>query len=1033
MNKKIITMLTLLLIQSLGAFSQHMPLLNVPSPEVAGLGEYGTVPIGLYTGVPGISVPLHEMQVGGQSFPITAAYHLSSVKPQMQEGCLGLGWSLQVGGYINRSVNGLYDEKMHADGYAPGYYAHAHQLKGMTNEQFAAATRNIRSNASTPSYYELSADEFSFNFFGYSGTFYYNGDDDWTVISDQDIRVEFNPADGEGFVKLKNLRHEIEPGSWGAQGYNNRFFNKFSLITPDGCRYEFGGINATEYSISYYNRNNSDLIATTWQLSKIITPDNRTITYRYEAADLLCDLKYMPQSQTLYEAPCIPHNPSRGRDAMTGFLIMPVRLAGIETPDEDISLNYFEDLAYGSHFWSGALGWNVDEYYPEDIYHPAQEFDRKQFSLFMHTTLDYTTSPLLQESIRKNLKHSVLHRIGIRSRNDASRARSVYFDYTFNNRRKLSLIASREGIPVLIPDYASAPGIFLLRGYKVPVSLTPDKDPEYKFTYNTERPMPTSYTDPETDYWGYYVGSNVSFSAIPQFRKPVPSLIFGQSDVLTEIVYPTGAKNRFVYELNSYSRIVDVTHIQLKKQSGSAGGLRVAAVSRHDRNGVLLDTRKYYYAEDKKAGSASSGILREAPVYGITYTASGGVVLEQMSEGGYFASVTNLISPVVGYSCVIEETLDADGHSQGYIKRSYSNYYADLYGDTHFDEPALYSNAGGESAVKPFTSRSVERGKLLSEETYNSGGKLLKKCIQHYKAVNRDDFKTAHQVAVFFCTDLDYETFSYACVGTLTRVYTYSYLPDSIAETVYPSEGTIPGYNTGRTLSYDSHKLLKQEKTLTSKGSSHTVNYTYPADHSNCQWMVDAHLLSPVVEKITVEGEKSLKETYAYGYHPQGSRYMPYLKSVGSLFDGLDSRTDYQVEKTDVYANPVVTVSRGVTSICLWSYEGRQLIARIENAAYDKVMSLLGKSPESFSAADKPDHTTYKLIEGIRHKLPKARVTIYKYTSGMQIDSVTSPDGQSVFYKYDYLGRLREEYFYEKSAGLLQRKLLNTYDYHYQH
>ncbi len=84
--------------------------------------------------------------------------------------------------------------------------------------------------------------------------------------------------------------------------------------------------------------------------------------------------------------------------------------------------------------------------------------------------------------------------------------------------------------------------------------------------------------------------------------------------------------------------------------------------------------------------------------------------------------------------------------------------------------------------MKPFTSRSVERGKLLSEETYNSGGKLLKKCIQHYKAVNRDDFKTAHQFAVFFCTDLDYETFSYACVGTLTRVYTYSYLPDSIAE-----------------------------------------------------------------------------------------------------------------------------------------------------------------------------------------------------------------------------------------------------------
>ena len=39
MNKKIMTMLALLLTQSLGAFSQHMPLFFVPSPEVAGLGD----------------------------------------------------------------------------------------------------------------------------------------------------------------------------------------------------------------------------------------------------------------------------------------------------------------------------------------------------------------------------------------------------------------------------------------------------------------------------------------------------------------------------------------------------------------------------------------------------------------------------------------------------------------------------------------------------------------------------------------------------------------------------------------------------------------------------------------------------------------------------------------------------------------------------------------------------------------------------------------------------------------------------------
>ena len=94
---------------------------------------------------------------------------------------------------------------------------------------------------------------------------------------------------------------------------------------------------------------------------------------------------------------------------------------------------------------------------------------------------------------------------------------------------------------------------------------------------------------------------------------------------------------------------------------------------------------------------------------------------------------------------------------------------------------------------------------------------------------------------------------------------------------------------------------------------------------------------------------------------------------------------------------------------------------------------MLGKAPESFSVADRADDIGYGLIEGIRHKLPKARVAIYKYTPGLKMESVTSPDGQTVFYKYDYLDRLREEYFLEKISGVYQKNILNAYDYHYRH
>lgn len=1032
MNRKIIIVMALLLTQTICAFGQNIPLLNVPSPEVAGLGTYGTIPVGLYTGVPDISVPLHEMKAGGQSFPLMASYHLTLVKPQMQEGCLGIGWNLQAGGYISRSVNGMYDEKMHTDGYAPGFYANAHRLKGMSNSQFSDACQDIRAAGSSNSYYELSADEFSFNFFGHSGTFYYNEDGGWTVISDEDIRVEFNPANGEGFVNLKGLRPEIKPGSWGASNTNNRFFNKFTLITPDGCRYEFGGINATEYSIPYYTRYDSDLIATTWQLSRIVTPDNRTITYTYEATDLICDLKYVPQAKNVTGILCTTANPSSGRDAMTGFLIMPVRIASIETPDETISFSYFYDLAYGGRFWKEALGWMKGTYRAQSIYRPAETFNSFHFASFINGSINTETDITLQNSIQACLTHSTLHRISVQSKYDETHAKSIYFDYVFNNRRKLSLIAWREGIPKLIPDYAQALGVLYLRGYKISESMAPDKDLEYNFAYNTTNPMPGNYVSPETDDWGYYVGSNISFAAMPVFTKPAPSLIYSQSDVLTEINYPTGGTSRFEYELNSYSKVVDATHTRLKNQSGKAGGLRVSAVSRYDRDGTLLDKKKYYYAENKNTGSASSGILREAPTHEISYTAPKGITLTQKSQGGYFASVTNLNSPVVGYSCVIEETLDAAGNSQGYIRHRFSNYDADIFGNTHPDEPALYSNSSGESAVKPFTSRSLERGKLLSEEYYNSAGRLVKKREQRYQAVNPGSFKSAHQTVVFFCTDAD--LLRYGCVGTLTRVYTHSYLPCSIDETEYPSEGEGTGFSTQRTLAYDTHRLLKEESILTSKGDKRTVSYAYPADQSNYRWMVDANMLSPVVEKTTTGGGKSVKETWVYGSRYTGSKYIPHVKSITRKFDYFGARTMYEVKATDQYSNPVEFVSKGVTNICIWGFEGKRLIARIENASCDKVESLLGKSPQSFSGASRPDNAMYRLLENIRHKLPKAQVHIYKYTPGLQVESVTSPDGQTVFYKYDYMDRLREEYFYGKTAdGRTRKNILNLHDYHYQH
>lgn len=229
------------------------------TPEAASLGLYGQIPVSHYTGIPNISIPLYDVEVGDYKLPISASYHLSSVKPNTPSGIMGLGWNLMAGGQITRTVRGIMDEKVDKEGIGHGFYYHASKLKGMKNSDFKTYTeKKMRDEKGGSDWFELTPDEFSFNFCGYSGTFYYNESGGWTVVSDDDIKVEFTP-DNKGFIRWKDLKKKfLNYEKWTGNFDKNCFFNQFTLITPDGVRYTFGGYDATEYSIPYYLRANAD-------------------------------------------------------------------------------------------------------------------------------------------------------------------------------------------------------------------------------------------------------------------------------------------------------------------------------------------------------------------------------------------------------------------------------------------------------------------------------------------------------------------------------------------------------------------------------------------------------------------------------------------------------------------------------------------------------------------------------------------------------------------------------------------------------
>lgn len=177
---------------------------NIPTPTVANLGTFGEIPVGLFTGIPQVHIPLHTVKAGKYELPISVDYHLANVRPSTQSGSLGLGWSLMAGGYISRAVRGVYDER--SDHY--GFYENYSKMANMTYSQFADHTSNhlYGDDPMAGNCYELCADEFTFSFCGYSGSFYMNESGSWTVVSDDDIKVEFDP--NSGFASL-NSSHPV--------------------------------------------------------------------------------------------------------------------------------------------------------------------------------------------------------------------------------------------------------------------------------------------------------------------------------------------------------------------------------------------------------------------------------------------------------------------------------------------------------------------------------------------------------------------------------------------------------------------------------------------------------------------------------------------------------------------------------------------------------------------------------------------------------------------------------------------------------
>lgn len=80
-----------------------------PSPTAASLGKYGDQQANLFSGTPGVNIPIYEIKSNGLSVPLSLSYSSSGLKVTEAASWVGLGWTLNGIGVVTRIVRGAPD------------------------------------------------------------------------------------------------------------------------------------------------------------------------------------------------------------------------------------------------------------------------------------------------------------------------------------------------------------------------------------------------------------------------------------------------------------------------------------------------------------------------------------------------------------------------------------------------------------------------------------------------------------------------------------------------------------------------------------------------------------------------------------------------------------------------------------------------------------------------------------------------------------------------------------------------------------
>lgn len=700
-----------------------------PAPTAASLGKYGDVPVGLYTGVPNIGIPLYNIAEGNLSLPVSLSYHSQGFKTEDMASSVGLGWSLNAGGVITRAVKGVPDD-FNGDLWGSN-------VTNFANQQ-CPTTTPLYSDCRYPSYGYLSTaadveansldmeeasrnskdgeqDIFYFNFAGNSGSFVFNKDGVPKFFSKQNLEITYS----------RNTNGDIY---------------KFQVIDGNGTIYYFEDYEVTTSSYSHSSYNsvngnfdgnelfqtdespNSDFIYPTfqdpfissWNLTKI---KNATGTHEINFTYVNETQRYKSNFSQQYAYGPTSNNFSSSCSVAS---VVCKKISVITWSEGKVTFSYNHERQ--------DIGCNI----PAAYYSYSPNYAVTDVGIYT------TANTLIKKYV---LDYNYFGRAPFA--NPASNTVSN-FDC---NYRKLKLLSVKE--------YNSA-----LNEYK----------PPFVFDYNTTTALEPTFTA-KKDFWGYqkstspgsyqsripkvyYYPSETKdqyfksiFSIYQRFSYGGSEVVYGNYDIspeaagqtaflLTKVTYPTGGSTSFEFEPHQFA---------LFSANKVGGGARIKKIT--DSDGAGNNIIKNYSYTDENNVSLSSGVVMSLPVFAkrlVSCNANGGATISSKSISG----LGSTFGSVVGYKRVVVE-YNGNGKTESFFNTqgAIGSAMEECVGSN-----CMYVSTG--SAFTDYTNCNEDnfpfaenpnfdwfRGVLNEERVYNSSSQLVRKTINEYTTKNYEKLK----------------------------------------------------------------------------------------------------------------------------------------------------------------------------------------------------------------------------------------------------------------------------------------------------